>query len=442
MSSTSFIDLRINNAEQFRESVSEPSPNTRLYLTYGRSVSWANDSLPPTPNTSISTKYEIWNYMIGGKKITGNDIKHVIPRHDWTNATSYFAFDDRNTNLYDANNKFYVLTDDNHVYKCLSNNNGGISTVKPTSISTTSPSETSDGYLWKYMYSLTDADLYKFTTDEYIPVRTLSTDDGSLQWDVQQNADDGAICYIIMTNGGSGYTNASNIIVTVTGDGNSFEGTAKINTASNTVSNVSITDYGTGYTYANVTFSGGGGANAAGRAVISPFGGHGSNPLYELGGLNVMINARLSGNESDTLPAENDYRQISIIKDPLLKDSTVRPDTTTFLQTLNIVTAGSGDYVVDETVYQGTTLATATFVGQVMTWDSANGSIRLINTRGDTTTSLPLVGENSGTTRFISDIESEELEKYSGQILYVDNIKPIIRSTDQTEDFKIVIKFF
>ena len=50
MSSATFIDLRVNNAQQFKESVSEPTPNTKLYMTIGRSMPWANDLAPNVAN--------------------------------------------------------------------------------------------------------------------------------------------------------------------------------------------------------------------------------------------------------------------------------------------------------------------------------------------------------------------------------------------------------
>ena len=41
--------------------------------------------------------------MIGGKRILGGDVYHVIPRHDWKVNTIYTAYDHMNSTLYDAN---------------------------------------------------------------------------------------------------------------------------------------------------------------------------------------------------------------------------------------------------------------------------------------------------------------------------------------------------
>lgn len=443
MSSATYIDLRVNNAEQFKESVSEPAPNTNLYICYGKSSAWANDAAPPNANSSISTVYEIWDNMIGGKRIVGGDISHVIPRRNWTANTKYVAYDHTNPNLPDGNTAFYAMNSTYSVYKCIANNSNSVSTVEPTSVSPFSVSATSDGYLWKYLYTLTDADLIRFATSEYIPVKTLSLDDGSLQWQVQDNATEGSIDSIVLTNFGTGYNNVSNITITITGDGSSASANATINTSSNTISSIVINDSGQDYTYATVTISDRGtGVNAAARAIISPPGGHGSDPLYELGGKDVMINGRFRYDENGVLPVTNDFRQIYLLKDPLESDSPYdRMAETTFLQATRIIVSGTDDYTQDEYVYQGSSLATSTFSGLVLSWDRTTSTLLLTNTRGTAVASQSLIGATSFTGRVIASVETGALKKFSGRILYVDNIKPVTRSSDQIEDFRLVMKF-
>jgi hypothetical protein len=440
MTSATFIKFRVNNAEQFKESVTEPSPNTNLYLVYGKVNAWENDYSPDGANSSVSTEYEIWSNMIAGKKILGNDISHVIPRFNWTANTSYISYDHRNPELYQYNTPFYVLTSDYNVYKCLANNNGANSTVEPTAINPGTPTETSDGYLWKYMYTVSDSELLRFATSNFIPVKTLPADEGSLQWDVQEAATEGAIYSIVVSNTGSGYTNSSNILVTINGDGASAEATATINTTSQTVTSIVLTDYGQNYTQATVTITGGGGTGAQAVAMISPPGGHGSNPIYELGGSALMLNPVIRNSEGGLLPVTNDIRQIALIKDPLIKSGEAISTNIVVLQAQTITTTGSGDYQQDEIVYQGGSVSTATFTARVVSWDSSNGIAVVINTIG-TPTTQSLIGANSTTNRFVSSIKLNELKPYTGQILYVSNIEPIIRSSDQAEDYRIVLKF-
>jgi hypothetical protein len=105
----------------------------------------------------------------------------------YTSAT--ITIDDPNAQLNTATNPitvypFYVINSGNKVYKCLNNNNYSQSTIEPSSTSIT-PETTSDGYEWKYMYTLSDSSIDKFYTSNWVPVKTLREDDGTDQWGVQ-----------------------------------------------------------------------------------------------------------------------------------------------------------------------------------------------------------------------------------------------------------------
>lgn len=442
MSSTTFIDLRINNAEQFKESVSEPSPNTKLFLVFGKTDAWANDSSPNIANSSIATVYEVWNNMIGGKRILGGDMSHVIPRINWTSNTVYDAYDDRRDDLFDSNTKFYVMNSDYSVYKCISNNYGIASTTQPTSVNPSIISTTGDGYVWKYMYTINDAEKLRFTTNEYIPVKTLTTDDGSLQWQVQNTAISGSIDSIIVTGSGNNYTNVSNVTITISGDGTSATAVASLNTTTNTVSSITITERGSGYSYATVTITDttvGSGATA--RAIIAPPGGHGSDPLYELGGKNIMIDAKIRYDEEGILPVTNDFRQIALLKDPYVNQTSNVTSNIAFVQAMTVVCDGVDNYAQDETVYQGASLGTASFTGRVVSWNSDTSKLLLINTTGTISLSTTILGSTSFTARVVTSKTDGLLEKHSGRLLYVDNIEPVTRSNDQIEDFQILLKF-
>ena len=55
------------------------------------------------------------------------------------------------------------------------------------------------------MYQVPVADILKFVTTDWIPMKYLEEDDGSVQWDVQQAAVDGALEHIDVTAGGTSY---------------------------------------------------------------------------------------------------------------------------------------------------------------------------------------------------------------------------------------------
>jgi hypothetical protein len=440
-------NLQIYNAQQFIASI-ETYDDPHLYLTFGKISSWANDAAPPQANTSVSTFNDIWKNMVGAKKIQGNDVRLATRRFDWTSNTVYTAYDDCSCslNMNDPNMKFYVVTDDWNVYKCLSNNNGLASTTKPTSIITTSAIETQDNYVWKYMYTLSDEERMRFTTDQYIPVKTLTLNDGSLQWLVQNTATPGAIESVRITNPGSGYSNTALPTITITGDGTGANATARVNTTTTQIENIVIVNKGSGYTYATIDITSATGANATARAMLSPPGGHGSNPVEELGASFVVMNPRINGTEDNKLDVANEFRQVAIIKDPLLLGSQIIASNIAYSQTTTLYLDGSTstEYEEDEVVYQGASVSEAVFKGKVSSWDSANNKLELVDVVGNPD-SNPLVGEISRATNYILSspgaIISKAFQPYSGSLIYTNNIEPIQRSADQTEDFKIVISF-
>ena len=251
--------FRIHNAKQFVEAFDEVSfssggavtdssglLNSNMYLFIGKVTSWTDDSTPPSPTDAVAnTHYENWRDMIAAKKITSSDVSHCIPRKNWTNNTSYFAYTHTAADL--NSQDFYVMTTDFNVYKCLSNNDttsagavGTTSTVQPTGTGTSIIS-TADGYKWKFMYQISAADALKFVTPNYIPVDTVRRSNGFLantfdnspgqnQFDVETTAassGNGAIEVIHLTSRGAQYLgetgtlsgSPSNTSATISGSG-------------------------------------------------------------------------------------------------------------------------------------------------------------------------------------------------------------------------------
>ena len=95
-------------------------------------------------------------------------------------------------------------------------------------------------------------------------------------------------------------------------------------TSGNSVSKVEILNAGSGYRSAvcvilapSVITGLTGWSNASLRAIISPPGGHGSNPENELGANRACISIKFQENESGFVTLENDYRQVGVLKNPL-----------------------------------------------------------------------------------------------------------------------------
>ena len=179
------------------------------------------------------------------------------------------------------------------------------------------------------------------------------------------------------------------------GDGLYANAYALLNTTSNTVQSIVIDNLGYGYTYASVELESSLGSGATAEPSISPPGGHGSDPVAELGGSYLVFNIRLKDTESDILTTQNDYRQIALIEDPLLYGTTTKCQTPVVSQLTVLSLNGiSVEYSNDEWVYQGSSLATSTFRGYVTEWDSTNNIIKLSQTQGTATKDL-LIGANT-----------------------------------------------
>lgn len=423
--------FRVHNAEQFYEAFSETS-NSIIYFYVGGTSAFSNDSSPPTPtNSTANVEYLPWRDMIGAKRVTSADVTLAAPRYDWTTGTVYDQYDDTDTNLIESDD-FFVMTDEYNVYKCLFNNSGAASTVKPTGVST-DQFETADGYIWKFMFKLTTGDALKFLTNDYIPVKLLTSDDGSDQWDVQSVAVDGGIHIVRVTSGGTGYSSPT---VTISGDGTGATATATV--SGGVITKITIGNKGTGYTTATVSITGANTGTAAATAVISPKGGHGSNPPEELGAKYVMLNVRMDGSESNTISTANEFRKVGLIRDPYSYGTTNRATATNIRQTYRYyIPTPTTNYSADETVTVQTS-NTAT----VVEWDSTNKYLYTTKPLSkDFANAQYAVGGTSTANGLIQGINNPGLQPYTGDVMYTEFRSPISRSADQIEDVKLIIQF-
>ena len=490
--------FRQHNADQFFESFSEASKST-YYLFVGKATAFTSgttggsDSSPPTPSDSpTDTEFYAWDSMIAAKNIPSSDITYAIPRRNWVNGTVYDMYDDNisssNTttsgasNLYDSS--FYFMTSDFRVYKVLDNNDGtAYSGAEPTSEST-SPFALG-GYVLKYMYQVTSSEAAKFLTSDFIPVSNDST--------VSAAATDGKIESLKIT-AGSGYTNGT-YFAAVFGDGTSA-GTSSGAIVRITVSGGQIQSFGltagsdttihaggAGYTFGTVNLSSGftfsdsglssasnmGGSGGAVEVVISPKNGHGNDAIGELGGHFVMTATTLSQAEGDDVTTSNDFRQVGIVVDPTNFGTSTVATASTARQTFVVKGSSvSGTFEVDEKITQATTGA----VGKVVEFDSTRSLLYFqqerfadfgtTSTNGDhsvfegtnvitgATSSATLTPSsdsetitlaNNNTLATTSGYQNPELQPDSGNIIYLENRKPIQRDSDQTEDIKLIIEF-
>lgn len=212
---------------------------SNYYYFLGKIDTWGINDITPVSIQidSANEDFVIRSNSVFFKKISPNDISLVIDRFDWKSGDVFAKWDHTQSM---AGTKFYCMTDNNVVYKCLDNNSGVPSTVKPTGNSF-QVIRTSDGYLWKYMYTIPTFKRSRFTSVRYIPVQRALTD---------SFYNKGSIDEIVLTSGGTGYVNAQLTTITVTGTttGTGAAGTVVTNNLTGKILSVTMTNGGSGYT--------------------------------------------------------------------------------------------------------------------------------------------------------------------------------------------------
>lgn len=203
------------------------SKTSRYYHFLGKENTWTDflspfipsqlpeiGDIPGAPTDDFRYELHVRRDILTTKLITPSDVSYVIPRYDWEAGTIYDMYDDATNEANPAYSgaikieeaKYYVLTSEYNVYKCIDNNLDSPSLFEPTSTGT-SIFTTGDGYKWKFMYSIPISLRNRFLSSTYMPVTTALK---------AQFFSNGEIISIAIDDGGSGYT-APQIVVT--GDG-------------------------------------------------------------------------------------------------------------------------------------------------------------------------------------------------------------------------------
>lgn len=504
--------FRIFTAKRFIKSLEGADPTQsdlvagasrdRLYVFIGRPQEWDNENAAPTPVDSSQEFADTFADMISLKRVLASDTIQVVRRIDWTppeqttgglgyvydmyrhDYSSTKTASSGATKLYDAD--FYVVNSQYQVYKCIYNGtspsdpNGKPSTVEPTGTST-SIITTSDGYRWKYLYTIPVGQVLKFFSNDYMPVLSDVA--------VTGDAVGGEIDSVVIQASGTGYNNGTYENVPIKGDG--VGGRVSLVVDGGKIVSATVTSGGSGYTFGKVVIDevngigAGTGTGAAIDVIIPPDTGHGSEPSKELGGYRVMINTKFTYDEgSGDFPTDNDYRRIGLIINPNQFGTTELTSAITLSATKAVIFSPTftGQFQTDEIITQSRTVGgqQVTARGRVVSWNSTTKVLKYYQNRIDgvfpeITGNLtefeggnPVTGSTSGTsadpdinfpvvsgvsTRVINNTEYDlgmaftngyakaEIDPNSGEIIYIDNRGAISRAGDQIEDIKIVIEF-
>jgi len=255
-------------------------------------------------------------------------------------------------------------------------------------------------------------------------------DVNTLQANTELLTIDGRIMSVVVVSQGWGYAAAT---VTIEGDGAGATAVPVIENGY--IKKITITNYGEGYRWARVTINGNGfGAKA--RAVITPYGGHGKFAIDGLHARTLMFYTNISGDKNQGFDVNNDYRQLGILKNPSKYGST---------NTLTAISA-SGCWVISGSI------STTFFPADSLIFETGTGRrFRIVNNNGSSILAQsldnfePQIGttfRNDGNFTFTaSAVTPPTADKYSGDILFIDNKQAFTPTADQSVTLRTVIRF-
>ena len=402
--------------------------------------------------------------------------------------------------LYDSS--YYVMNKNFDVYVCIDNGSSGISTTgnasqdEPlfTDLEPTRAGESGDGYIWKYLFTVPPSDIIKFDSTEYISVpgdwpTSTTTQIQSVRENGDSTVNNNQIKKVYIDQQGFGYTqNQTGKELDIIGDGTGAK--VVIDTDSEgKITKTSVSSGGQGYTYGMVDLGTLGTPSTRAKLIpiIPPSRGHGFDLYKELGTDKLLVYARFDDSTKD-FPTDTKFSQISIIKNPTSIGSTSTFTANQFSSVNAIkVISPTGTPVIGEKLEQSVTGGTA--LGYIVSYDTDTNVVKYYQDRslffnqttGDQTDyvgvttnskvldfissadkiSAPTSGFSASVdtnfsgistnpsgnkvislgVNFESGIASPEINKGSGEVIYLDNRPLITRNSRQKEDIKIILEF-
>lgn len=532
-----------------------------VYLYVGRGAPWPDETTPPSANDTPADHAKIWDNMAGAVRINRNQVSLGVARNNWTSGVVYERYTDSSTTL-GSGTGFYILAGatDRDVYLCLDNDYDAQSSVKPTHKSYGTTKEV-DGYIWKYLYTMSESTFNKFATESVIPIGTNSTvssyakvgsiiavplsansqtgiggsyrgnkfangtpnialSGASIATAVSSSVATNQIelaatvglsnendyynnCAFLVTSGLStgtvrmiqDYNASSNTIflsspvnsieagatfligprVTVDNryTGRGFLGIGNVNGSGNLTS-VTILNTGTGYANSDISFdvlgnyseAGSGKPNGTGATIditIPPIqGGHGYSAAADLNAKFAIVSAETVLPVNDQtgifIGPRNEIRQIGLLRNPLDSGRQIALESSHDMRTTLYITHPTSSISLseDEEIVGPT--------GKAIVWDISGTSgsqyITVTNQTGIFANGDAITGSGGGGPYVINSNGKENyqypigtmnippspvmyngLTKYSGQIIYHENIQPIASRANQKENFKFVFEF-
>ena len=493
--------FRILNAGSFVESISNNSYYAFLGLSNPTSTGFGrlNDWNTSTTNNPVDNFQYLNHYKdtsLFGKKITTENARRVIRKIEWTANNQYdmYRHDYGQNNqapfskalkLYEAD--YYVITSDFKVYICIENGTSGLNPTVPRSTlepihTDVEPVSYADGYKWKYLFKISPSDIIKFDSTEFIVVpndwaTTTDSDIQIIRDGGNSENNNNQIKTVYIENGGTNYTDSTHSIL---GDGTGGE--VSLTTTNGVITDITVTQGGKGYTYGIVDLSTNSGSGSKLIPIIPPSKGHGSDIYKELGTDKVLLYARFDDSTKD-FPIDTKFAQVGIIKNPEQFAGTgVTFTGNTFSSLFAVGLTTSRDVTIGEEIsqnqgnnvvakgyvasfdketkilkyYQDRSLCFGNKVDQTqslltsnivafnnssnISFSQSGGASSVDNTLDGSVITVNAKQVNLG-VNFSQGLANPEINKKTGDIIYIDNRPEVQRDSRQKEDVKIILEF-
>tara|TARA_B100001287_G_C22686486_1_gene534050 strand:+ start:5222 stop:6823 length:1602 start_codon:yes stop_codon:yes gene_type:complete len=525
--------FRILNASNFIESVKNANNSYYVFLGLanptrgggttvegvgiGRTSTWNNntDTSVPSPIDNLQYRTLYRDTSLFAKKITTANIRRVVKKNDWIANTKYDMYrhdysvsknpaPNGGAGLYNTN--YYVMNSDFRVYICLDNGsssvlpegNGSLDEPTFTDLEPSAAGTQGDGYIWKYLYTVSPSDIIKFDSTEYIvlPSDWSTSTDSQIQSirdagnsDIYKNQ----IRKVYINKPGVAYAAGKSVIVDIVGDGTGAKVQVETNNAGEIINTI-VTQGGSGYTFGmvdlqNLTPPSDLSKKAELIPIIPPSKGHGSDIYTELGADKILIYARFDDSTKD-FPPNTQFGQVGIIKNPELFDSTGICTSNTYSSLSSIMLTDTSlseisntpevigipiiqdntnakgyiasfdretkvlKYFQDKSLYfpnandhtDSNNVSTISNVikfsndDQIKSPSTNFGTVSVNQNFEGFSTSVNNKNINLG-VRFEGGLANPEINTKTGDIIYIDNRKTVLRDLRQKEDVKIILEF-
>lgn len=348
-----------------------------LYYFLSKIEPWGNELEPPVESPiSNANDIIIRNNILFMGRVGPTDASIVIPRYDWTSGTVFEQWDYSKDM---SGKKFFCVNDEFNVYKCLNNNLGNASTVKPAGTSL-EPFRTDDGYLWKFMYSIPLFKRRKFVSTQYIPVQKALTD---------TFLNKGAIENVVVNSGGSGYVDTPQTRIELSGTTTGSGALATIGSVNRfgSITSINIINAGSGYTLGSRLLI----TSDLGRgAIIEPINTNGRLTGFNIidGGFNYKLTDTISIVVGGGVLIPVVSRSTGSILDVIIQDAGVGYTTAPVAIVTQFGTSGAGKFGNSTAILR--TIVNSGKIDHVIIDDPG------INYPSDSATSIVVQGDGTG----------------------------------------------